>query len=733
MQSPSWRMTYPIRWLAKQFRALRGWLLGIPETHIEASDSGISAASLEYHQSEQETREETDSAFDLKKYFTELYRVQLRSFLASNTLLRLPHSTAPEISVILVLFNRAELTFACLRSLAENYSEPMEIIIVDNASADETVLLLDRLHGARIIRNTENLNFVLGVNQAAGKARGEHLLLLNNDAQVLPGTLQSALRTIRSAPDIGAVGGRLVFLDGTLQEAGSIVWRDGSCLGYGRGDNPFAPMYMFRRDVDYCSAAFLLTPRRLWEELEGFDESFKPAYYEDSDYCTRVREHGLRVVYDPNSVLLHYEFASSSSSSQAIELQRDHQRVFVLHHQSLLTKQHAPDLNTILQARMRGGESRVLFIDDRVPHAWLGSGFPRAQAILFTFLKHGSFVTCYPLSEFDEDWSSVYRDMPPEIEFMIGYGPPLLEPFLRNRQGYYDTIFISRPHNMKIMKPILDAYPEWFKHTNIIYDAEAIFVSREITHRQLTGPPLSAEETEALLHEEVDLASAADCVVAVSELDGGEFRKHGIESVHVLGHSLAPAPTPRSFRERNGFLFVGAIHEEASPNGDSVIWFLQEILPKIRTELGDDIRFTIAGVNKSERVRELAGPSVRITGHLPDLTDLYDGARVFVAPTRYAAGIPHKIHEAAARGVPIVATPLLALQLGWRDGDPFLTGGDADTFARRCVALHTDELLWSNLREAALKRIQMECSKQSFEENLKNILARSLINVGMDR
>src|SRR5207244_8292943 len=135
---------------------------------------------------------------------------------------------------------------------------------------------------------------------------------------------QSTLRVIRSAPDIGAVGGRQVFLDGTLQEAGSIVWRDGSCLGYGRGDDPFAPMYMFRRDVDYCSAAFLLTPRRVWEKLGGFDEAFQPAYYEDSDYCARLWERGLRVVYEPRAMILHYEFGSSNMPN-AIDLQITHQ------------------------------------------------------------------------------------------------------------------------------------------------------------------------------------------------------------------------------------------------------------------------------------------------------------------------------------------------------------------------------------------------------------------------
>jgi GT2 family glycosyltransferase len=720
LQSPSWRLTFPIRWIAKQARALRDWL-----TRLSGSQPITpAAADSEITLNDEPADLETENAFDLKQLFTDLRSIELKSFLMTGATLELPHHENPEISVIIVLFNRAELTFACLRALAENHDEHMEVLIVDNASQDHTRLLLDRLRGARIVRNDENRNFLLAVNQAAKEARGEHLLLLNNDAQVLPGTLQQALRTIRLASDIGAVGGRLVLLDGTLQEAGSIVWRDGSCMGYGRGDNPFAPMYMFQRDVDYCSGAFLLTPRRVWEELGGFDETFKPAYYEETDYCMRVWQYKLRVVYDPQCVLLHYEFASAQSTRQATDLQREHQRIFATRHQALLSNHFVPDLNSVLAARMKDrGSKRVLFIDDRVPHAWLGSGFPRARNMILALMKQGCFVSFYPLSEFEEDWISVYTDMPREIEFMMGYGPPLLEPFLRNRTGYYDSIFISRPHNMEKLKPIHDAHPDWFESTTIIYDAEAVFATREITFRQLNGPAIDAEEITKLVQEEVRLASPADCVVAVAKQDAEHFRQEGLANVQIVGHCLDPLPTPRPFDERRGFLFVGAIHEEASPNGDSVIWFIEQILPQIRAALGDDIPFVVAGVNRSERVRQFASSSVRILGQVPDLTALYDEARVFVAPTRYAAGIPHKVHEAAARGVPIVATPLLASQLSWADRDPILVGEDAATFAKQCVELYSNPALWAMLREVGIQKIRKECSVKTFEANVAASLA----------
>ena len=734
LQSRSWRLTCRLRWVAKQLRTIKDAVSGLLGKS-QPVDSGamIEAAPI--------SPAAAMPVSDPKKLFTSLSRTSFESFLVSEAVLELPSSPDPEVSIILVLFNRSELTFACLRSIAETYSEKIEVIIVDNASSDETRLLLDRLRGARIIRNRENRNFLLAVNQAAEHARGQYLLLLNNDAQLLPGSLRAALATLRGRPDIGAVGGKIILLDGTLQEAGSIVWRDGSCLGYGRGDTPFAPSYMFRRDVDYCSGAFLLTPRSLWEQLGGFDESFAPAYYEETDYCMRLWQRGYRVVYEPGAAVLHYEFASSQSVTGATGLQSAHQLVFAARHRSALDKREPPGIGRAIHARMRHNGRRVLFLDDQPPHPWLGSGYPRAHAMLRAFLKHGCFVTLYPLFLFDEEWSKVYSDIPRDVEVMIGAGPDKLKPFLRNRGGYYDFIIVSRPHNMERFQPILVAHPEWFDKTRVVYDAEALFAHRQAGRRKVSGNPMSPRELEGALRAEIRLAAGADCVVAVSEQDGAAFKRHGIKNVCIIGHSVAPAPTSSAFEERTGFLFVGAVHEEESPNADSLVWFLTEVFARIQEKLGAAAPLTIAGVNRSQKIRELAGPSVRITGPLADLTSLYAGARVFIAPTRYAAGIPHKVHEAAARGLPVVATPLLAEQLEWTDRE-LAIGDTAGDFAARCVEVYSDPVKWARLRDAALHRITIECSQDTFERRVYDILAREnaddqssaarFANAGMD-
>ena len=735
LQSPSWRMTAPIRWIARQLRTIKGRISG----RSPHSDAAATAAPLPA--GEQISAAEARVASDLKKVFTSLYRTTFESFLMSGAVMELPAAREPEVSIILVLFNHAELTFACLRSIQETHTEKLEVLIVDNASSDETPLLLDRLRGARIIRNTENRHFLLAVNQAAMGATGQHILLLNNDAQLQPGALRAALNTLNSSADIGAVGGKIVLLDGTLQEAGSLVWRDGSCLGYGRGDTPFAPQYMFRRDVDYCSGAFLLTPRAVWQQLGGFDESFKPAYYEETDYCMRLWKHGYRVVFEPSASILHYEFASSQSIISATELQAKHQRVFAERHRTALARHEAPDPQRALYARMHHSGKKVLFMDDRPPHLWLGSGFPRANALLLALVKHNCFVTLYPLSVIDEDFTTTYTDIPKTIEIMNGAGPGMLELFLENRRNYYDILIVSRPHNMDILRPVMASHPEWFANMRIVYDAEAVFANRTAGLRKLSGDPMSTEEFEQTVRKEVELASMVDGIIAVSEQDAAAFKRHGINSVNVLGHALASTPHPNRYNERSGFLFVGAIHEETSPNGDSIIWFLTEILPLIRKELGEGISLTIAGVNKSERIRQLADSNVRITGLLEDLTPLYAEARVFVAPTRYAAGIPHKIHEAAARGLPVVATSLLAAQLGWTDQELGI-GDSPEEFASRCIEVYSTPEKWSSLRAAAHKRTVSECSIETFERKVYDILAEDhvehrsgaarFVNAGMD-
>ena len=707
--SRSWRWTQPLRSMADRARKLLG-----REDRLPVPYPARPAVSLAPNR--------WDQGFGFKGGFAQAARMVLDEFLASGARLNVPTAERPLISVILVVFNRAELTLPCLRSLAEQTGVGFELIVVDNGSTDRTTALFDRVDGPRVYRNPENLYFIRAVNQGAAEARGTHLLLLNNDTVLLPGALQALAATMASSPDIGAVGGKIMFLDGWLQEAGSIVWNDGTCVGYGRGEDPLAPPYMFRRDVSYCSGALFLTRRDLFEQLQGFDEAYSPAYYEETDYCMRLWDAGYRVVFEPAAAILHYEFASRSTE-EASRLQARHRKVFVQKNADRLKAYCLGANENILIARTAGPpRQRILMIDDRVPHPHLGAGFPRIHGVLTRLVEWDTRVTMYPTEIPDEDWSQVYSDVPREVEVMLGFGTAGLEAFLKERRGFYDTILVSRPTNMERLAKHLERHPEWFSNTRIVYDAEAIFSAREIRKQEVLGNPIEAERQRTMLHREMELARGAHTVISVSEKEARPFQEHGIECVHVLGHALDIEPTTEGFAQRSGFLFVGAVHDDTDPNGDAAIWLGEGIMPQIRQALSD-ATLTVVGVHGPSRLWALDSEGMRVLGPIKYLRPLYEENRVFVAPTRFSAGVPHKIHEAAAQGIPIVATSLLAEQLGWTDGVEILVGDTAGQIAQRCVELYTNPDLWERLRANALERVAHDCSASQFDQTLRNVIA----------
>jgi hypothetical protein len=179
-------------------------------------------------------------------------RAALAQFLQAGARLTFAPAATPVVSVIVVVWNHADLTLTCLRGLVEQQEVPMDVVIVDNASTDETSELLGRLDGVTIIRNSSNLGFTMALNIGARVGRGEFLLFVNNDAALAPAAIKHLVEAARRSTTTGAVGGKLVYSDGTLQEAGSIIWADGSCEGYGRGGDPAAPEFNFERPVDFC-------------------------------------------------------------------------------------------------------------------------------------------------------------------------------------------------------------------------------------------------------------------------------------------------------------------------------------------------------------------------------------------------------------------------------------------------------------------------------------------------
>jgi glycosyltransferase involved in cell wall biosynthesis len=192
-----------------------------------------------------------------------------------------------------------------------------------------------------------------------------------------------------------------------------------------------------------------------------------------------------------------------------------------------------------------------------------------------------------------------------------------------------------------------------------------------------------------------------------------------------VSHAVERRPTPSSFDHRRSILFVGAFSSHSS-NEDAVSFFCRDVLPELRKTNACNAAFVVAGANIPDRLRAFGDSTISWHPDVDDLTPLYDDARVFVAPTRYSAGIALKVIEAAARGVPIVCTPLVAQQLGWVPGKELLAADTAAEFARAVSSLYSDPELWRLLREAALNRVARDYSATEFRSALEKALRKCL-------
>ncbi len=220
----------------------------------------------------------------------------------------------PTASIIIPSYNGISLTENCLRALAESLPTDFrgEIIVVDDCSTDDTAERLEAWQKheprLRVVRNPQNCGFLVTCNNGATAATGEVIILLNNDTLPQRGWLEPLLRLLRERPDAGAVGGKLVYPDGRLQEAGGIVFSDGSAANFGKGEQALDdPLFNYIREVDYVTGALIATRRELFNSLGQLDTRYRPIYYEETDYCFRLREHGYKVYYHPESVVIHLE------------------------------------------------------------------------------------------------------------------------------------------------------------------------------------------------------------------------------------------------------------------------------------------------------------------------------------------------------------------------------------------------------------------------------------------
>lgn len=603
----------------------------------------------------------------------------------------MPYSPDPMVSIIIPVYNQFEYTRACLRSISENCSEDsIEVIVADDCSTDQTMGLKKHVENLRVIRNEKNLRFILNCNNAARHARGKYLLFLNNDTIVKKNWLSSLVRLMESDPSIGLAGSKFVYPDGSLQEAGGIIWKDGTVWNYGRGRDPSLPEYNYVKDVDYITGASIIVPRELFFSVGGFNKDYAPAYCEDTDLAFTIRKRGYRTVYQPGSEVVHFEGMSNgktvSSGVRSYQIVND--KKFKEKWKTELERFHAPVGKDVFHARDRSfGKKTILFIDSSIPRFDDNAGNRTVFDYIRTLSAMGYNVKLMPANFYDDrEYTRIYEAMGVEVLCGDKYGAEWRS-WLKKNADNIDYVMLFRPECAEQMfAPVRN-----LTNAKIFYNVADLHFVRLRREFEITGDERYRKESESLKKTEIKYLNEADRCITVSseeaEVMGGLTDQSKVRIYPIFCFDDT-APLARHEPQRPTLLFVGSFNHP--PNRDGIKWFLESVMPSVVSKV-PDVRLIAVGSKCPEDILKMRSNSLVLPGHVSDdeLADLYSECSAVVIPLRYGAGVKGKTVEAMHAGAPIVSTGI-GIEGMPGIGEYVTPQDDAESFADETVRMLTD-------------------------------------------
>lgn len=619
----------------------------------------------------------------------------------------------PKVSVVIPVHNKFSVTYNCLASLLLAPNEAsFEVILVDDGSIDETTAIMNLVEGIAYARNENAEGFVGACNLGAGLARGDYVVMLNNDTEVTAGWIDELLNVFETFQDVGLAGAKLVYPNGALQEAGGIVWSNGQPWNYGRDGNAKDPRYNYVRQVDYISGACIMLRTHLWKELGGFDEAFAPAYFEDTDLAFRVREKGFKTVYTPFSEVVHFEGVSSGTSTESgmKRYQTINQPKFRARWADTYKNHGRLGQQTDL-IKDRNVDYRALVIDALTPQPDKDAGSYAAVQEMRILQSLGFKLTFIPDNL---EYLGAYTEALQRMGIECQYAPfaTSVAQFIKQRGAEFDVVYITRFY-------VADKYINLIRRdapqAKIVFNNADLHFLRELRMGIANRDRERIEKATLIRDTELAVMRRVDLVLSYNEVEHAVIQSHNLDKSLVARCPWVvevPNKVP-DFEQRKDIAFLGGFGHP--PNVEAVEFFVDEVMPLLRKAL-PDVRFLIYGSNVTEAMEAYESQDVIIKGYVENVADVYDSCRVFVAPLTSGAGLKGKVAGALAHGVPSVLSPIAAEGLGIADGREALVASAPEEWVTAIAGLYKDPEQWARMSNQA----RAFSSKQfSFESGIR--------------
>lgn len=607
-----------------------------------------------------------------------------------------PVVEAPKVSVIIPAHNKIGVTYYGLCALLAAHNETsFEVILVDDASTDETAEIETIVSGITVIRNTEPQRFIRACNAGAAAARGEYVVLLNNDTEVTTGWLDALCDAFTRFDTVGLVGSKLLYPDGTLQDAGGIIWGSGNPWNYGNRANPWEPRFCYARQADYLSGAAMMTTKAIWDEVGGLSDYLEPMYFEDTDFAFKLREAGYTTWFVPSSIIYHFEGMTSGTDTKSgfksyQEINRPKfKRRWARDYAGFGREGHEPDLE-----KDRGIAGRVLFIDYTTPHEDRDAGSYAAHREIELVQSLGYKVTFLPqnLAHLGSLTDILQNN---GVEVITAPFYLSVAEFLEKRAAEFDAVYITRYYVAQdSIAHVRRANP---KARIILNNADLHFL-RELRAAMSENDPSRLAAMAKVRDEELEMMRAADLVLSYNEVEHAVIASHTDGKVRVMTCPWVVdiPPTVPPLKGRRGLSFLGSFRHH--PNAEGALWFATHVMPRLS---GVGAHLSIYGSNLSPEIAALKSDWVDPVGFVADVADAYDHHRIFVAPLLSGAGIKGKVLGALAHGIPCVLSPVAAEGIGLRHGHDCLIAETPQDWAEAITRLMQDDALWEAMSGAA--------------------------------